>query len=301
MIKIESVTKQFGDVRSLDNVTAVIPEGSIFGLIGSNGSGKSTLLRVLSGTIAADSGCVLYDGANIWENTDAKSTLIYLSDEQYFLPYSTLNDMCALYGSLYKNFSRARFTELADMLELDTRRKINTFSKGMQKQASVLLGLSARPKYLFCDETFDGLDPVMRQLVKRIFAEEVAEHRMTVLLASHNLRELEDICDHIAMLHRGALLFQRDLDDMKLSIQKIQAVFSGDEQETGKLLAHLPLLNLERRGSMYTLVARGTREEIDAQMRALAPVFYEFIPLTLEEIFISEMGDRGYDFVKNLA
>ncbi len=301
MIKIDSVTKNFSDVRSLDNVSVTVPEGSVFGLVGSNGSGKSTLLRILSGTIAPDEGCVLYDGANIWENTSAKATMAYLSDEQFFLPHSSLQDMSVLYESLYATFSRSRFTELANIFELDTRRKIHTFSKGMQKQASLLLGLSVRPKYLFCDETFDGLDPVMRQLVKRIFAEEVAERQLTVILASHNLRELEDICDHIALLHKGKLLFQRDLDDMKLNIQKIQAVFTGEENDTAALLAHMPLMNLERRGSMYTLVVRGAREEIEVQMRALAPKFYEFIPLTLEEIFISEMGDRGYDFAKILA
>ena len=301
MIKVEVLTKNFGDVRSLDQITALIPEGSIFGLVGSNGSGKSTLLRVLSGTIAADSGCVLYDGVNIWENTAAKATLVYLSDEQYFLPHCSMMDMGALYESLFPTFDRERFLQLAKLFELDTRRKVNTFSKGMQKQVSVLLGLAVRPKYLFCDETFDGLDPVMRQLVKRLFAEEVAERQMTVILASHNLRELEDICDHVALLHKGKLLFQQDLDDMKLNLQKIQAVFPGEEKDTARLLEHLPLLNLERRGSMYTLVVRGSREEIDESLRALRPTFYEFIPLTLEEIFISEMGDRGYDFAHLLA
>jgi ABC-2 type transport system ATP-binding protein len=154
---------------------------------------------------------------------------------------------------------------------------------------------------LFCDETFDGLDPVMRQLVKRLFAEEVAERQMTVILASHNLRELEDICDHVALLHKGKLLFQQDLDDMKLSLQKIQTVFAGNAAEIDEQLKQLPLLNMERRGSMVTLVARGTREELDSRLRALHPTFYEFIPLTLEEIFISEMGDRGYDFAHLLA
>ena len=301
MIKVEALTKNFGDVRSLDQITALIPEGSIFGLVGSNGSGKSTLLRVLSGTIAADSGCVLYDGVNIWENTAAKATLVYLSDEQYFLPHCSMMDMGALYESLFPTFDRERFLQLAKLFELDIRRKVNTFSKGMQKQVSVLLGLAVHPKYLFCDETFDGLDPVMRQLVKRLFAEEVAERQMTVILASHNLRELEDICDHVALLHKGKLLFQQDLDDMKLNLQKIQAVFPGEEKDTARLLEHLPLLNLERRGSMYTLVVRGSREEIDESLRALRPTFYEFIPLTLEEIFISEMGDRGYDFAHLLA
>lgn len=299
MMKMESVVKQYGSVRSLDSVTTAIDDGSILGLIGSNGSGKSTLLRILSGILAPDSGCVLADGSNIWENTEAKAKLLYVSDEPFFLPHTTLTEMGALYASLYPTYSAARFRELTGIFALDTRRRIDTFSRGMQKQAAVLLALSVRPKCLLLDETFDGLDPVMRQLVKRILAEEVAERGMTAVLASHNLRELEDICDHVAFLHRGKLLFQRELDDMKLSIQKIQAVFTDAGAE--KRLADLPLLNLEKRGSMYTIVARGGREELDARMREMEPQFYEFIPLTLEEIFISEMGDRGYDFSKILA
>lgn len=299
MIKIESVTKCFGDVCSLDEVALQIPDGSIFGLIGSNGSGKSTLLRAMSGIFSVEEGGILYDGFDIWENTEQKAKLVYLSDEPYFLPHSSIEDMRNLFSSLYSTFDNEKFDKLLNLFGLPLRRKINTFSKGMQKQTSVLLGLSVCPKYLFCDETFDGLDPVMRHLVKRILMEDIAERGTTVVIASHNLRELEDICDHVALLHKGKLLFQRELDDMKLTIQKIQAVFTEENAE--EKLRELPLLNLERRGSMFTIVARGTREEWEERLQALQPQFYECIPLTLEEIFIAEMEENGYDFTEILA
>lgn len=299
MIKVESVTKYYGDVCSLDEVTLQIPDGSIFGLIGSNGSGKSTLLRAMSGIFSVEEGRILFDGCNIWENTEQKAKLVYLSDEPYFLPHSSIEDMRNLFRSLYPTFDSVKFDKLLNLFGLPLRRKINTFSKGMQKQTSVLLGLSVCPKYLFCDETFDGLDPVMRHLVKRILMEDIAERGTTVVMASHNLRELEDICDHIALLHKGKLLFQNDLDDMKLSIQKIQAVFT--EADAEEKLREMPLLNLERRGSMFTIVARGTREEWEERLQAMHPQFYECIPLTLEEIFIAEMEENGYDFTEILA
>ena len=299
MIKVESVTKYYGDVCSLDEVTLQIPDGSIFGLIGSNGSGKSTLLRAMSGIFAVEEGRILFDGCNIWENTEQKAKLVYLSDEPYFLPHSSIEDMRNLFSSLYPTFDNAKFDKLLNLFGLPLRRKINTFSKGMQKQTSVLLGLSVCPKYLFCDETFDGLDPVMRHLVKRILMEDIAERGTTVVMASHNLRELEDICDHIALLHKGKLLFQNDLDDMKLSIQKIQTVFTEPDAEAK--LREMPLLNLERRGSMFTIVARGTREEWEMRLQSMQPQFYECIPLTLEEIFIAEMEENGYDFTEILA
>jgi ABC-2 type transport system ATP-binding protein len=296
MLRIESVTKNFADVRSLDRVSISVPDGAILGLIGSNGSGKSTLLRVMCGVILPEEGTVLADGFRVWENPDVKKDILYLSDEPFFLPHASLSDMRAMYKSVYPAFSDEKYAQLLHAFGLDEKRRIQTFSKGMQKQASVLLGLSAAPKYLFCDETFDGLDPVMRQYVKSVFAEEVAERRMSVVIASHNLREIEDICDSVALLHRGKLLFQRGLDDMKLSLQKIQAIFPENVGEDA--FASLPLLSREKRGSMVTLVARGTREELETALSALHPTFCEFIPLTLEEIFISEMGDKGYDFAE---
>lgn len=296
MIKIKGVTKYYDTFKSLDNVTAWISDGSIFGIVGSNGSGKSTLLRVMCGIFRADGGEVLYDDENVYENVKLKDKIIYLSDDQFFLQGSTLRDMAKLYASVYSSFSWDTYNKLVDLFGLPKNRKIASFSKGMQKQSAILLGLSAKPKYLLCDETFDGLDPVMRQLVKRILAEEVAESGLTPIIASHNLRELEDICDHIGLLHKGGILFESEIDALKENIHTVQAVFSNEI--TTDEIAKIGTVSIKQRGSMVTAVVRGTRAEVEEKIEALAPDFYEIIPLTLEEIFISEMEERGYDYTK---
>lgn len=295
MIELTNVSMSYGKLRSLDSVTATVKNGSIFGLIGSNGSGKSTLLRILCGVIKPEAGDVTYDGIAVWENDTVKQDIIYLSDEQFFLPHCTINDMRRLYKTVYTAFSDETFEKMRNIFTLDCDRKINTFSKGMKKQASVMLGLSARPKYLLCDETFDGLDPVVRQLVKRILAEEAADG-MTTIIASHNLREMEDICDTVGLLHKGSLLFVRELDDMKSDFHKVQAVFEGEFDASR--LAPMKILSYEKRGSIVSFIARGSIDEINAQMIERSPSFYETVPLTLEEIFISEMEEKGYDFSK---
>lgn len=300
MIKINSVTKNFDTVRSLDNVSLMIERGSIFGLIGSNGSGKSTLLRILCGVYRQDSGDVLYDGVPVYEHTNVKRGIVYLSDDQYFIPNSTTADMRRLYKSIYPTFSDEKYKHYLDLFGLDERRKISTFSKGMQKQVSIILGIAAQTDYLLCDETLDGLDPVMRQTVRRIIAGEVAERGMCVIFASHNLKEIEDICDHVALLHRGELLFEAGLDDIKLGLHKIQISFERDRAESMQTeLEKLNTVSLEKRGSLYTLVARGNEAELAESLNKLKPVFVEFIPLTLEEIFIAEMEERGYEFDEN--
>lgn len=296
MIEITNVSMSYGKVRSLENVTATVKNGSIFGLIGSNGSGKSTLLRILCGVIKPEAGEITYDSLPVWENELVKQDIIYLSDEQFFLPHCTINDMRALYKTVYTGFSDETFKKLQSIFTLDCERKINTFSKGMKKQASVMLGVSAKPKYLLCDETFDGLDPVVRQLVKRILAEEAIENGMTTIIASHNLREMEDICDTVGLLHKGDLLFVRELDDMKSEFHKVQAVF--DENFDASMLAGLKILGYEKRGSIVSFIARGDLDEINAAISKLDPTFFESVPLTLEEIFISEMEEKGYDFSK---
>ena len=296
MIELSNVSMSYGNITSLENVSMTVKEGSIFGLIGSNGSGKSTMLRILSGVIRPDSGEVTYGSLPVWENDLVKQDIVYLSDEQYFLPHCTLNDMRKLYKTVYTNFSDEVFTKLKGIFTLDCDRKINTFSKGMKKQASVMLGIAARPKYLLCDETFDGLDPVVRQLVKRILAEESALCGMTTLIASHNLREMEDICDTVGLLHGGDLLFVRELDDMKSDFHKVQAIFEGEFDES--MLAPLKILGYSRRGSLVSFIARGSADEVNKHMNEKNPTFYETIPLTLEEIFISEMEEKGYDFSK---
>jgi len=296
MIKISGVTKYYDDFKSLDEINAVIKGGSIFGLVGSNGSGKSTLLRIMCGIFRADGGEVEYDGENVYENVALKNRIVYLSDDQFFLPSATLSDMAKMYASVYSEFSYEEYNKLLSIFGLDGSRKINTFSKGMQKQAAILLGLSAKPKYLLCDETFDGLDPVMRQLVKRILADAVAEHGLTAIIASHNLRELEDICDHIGLLHKGGILFESEIDSLKENIHTVQAVFS--HEITTDEIAKIGTVSIKQRGSMVTAVVRGSEAEVREKVEALGPDFYEIIPLTLEEIFISEMEERGYDYTK---
>lgn len=296
MIQISNITKYYDKVKSLDSVTATVKTGSIFGLVGSNGSGKSTLLRIMSGIFRADGGEVLYGGENVYENVRLKNKLVYLSDDQYFLSSSTIDDMANLYASIYSDFSYEDYARLLDLFGLDRFRKISTFSKGMQKQTAILLGLSARPQYLLCDETFDGLDPVMRRMVKRLFADAVESRGMTAVIASHNLRELEDICDHIGLLHKGGILFENEIDSLKENIYTAQAAFSRKIEI--EEIARLGTVSVKQRGSMVTAVMRGSVDEVRAKMQTLAPDFLEIIPLTLEEIFISEMEERGYDYSK---
>lgn len=302
MIKIDSVTKDFEEVRSLDSVSVLVDDGSIFGLIGSNGSGKSTLLRIICGIYKPTEGEMLFDGVPVWENPLVKRNIVYLSDEQYFLPHSTIYDMMQMYKSVYPDFSLDKYNEYLTLFGLDDKRKISTFSKGMQKQASFLLGLSCRTKYILCDETLDGLDPVMRRTVCKIVAEEVAERNVTVIFASHNLKEIEDICDHVALLHKGQLILEAELDDIKLGIHKIQMSFPKDRVDSVKReLETLSPVSLEQRGSLFTLIARGEEAELSSYIDSLDPVFVEFIPLTLEEIFIAEMEERGYDYAEKIG
>lgn len=296
MIRIEDISKSYGDIRSLQHVSATVGDGSIFGLIGSNGSGKSTLLRIMSGVMFPDGGRVLYDGRPIFEQAAVKDEMVFLADEPFFLRAACLDDMSRLYASQYTHYDKARYRALCELFHLDPTRKLSTFSKGMRKQASILLALSCRPRYLLCDETFDGLDPVMRQLVKRLLAQEVAESGLTPIIASHNLREIEDICDHIGLLHGGSILFQRELDDMKRDVHTVQAIF--DHAMDPSLFAALSPISYTVRGSLVTLVVRGREEDIHAYMAARAPRFFEILPLTLEEIFICEMEERGYDYSK---
>ena len=296
MIGINGITMYYGTLKSLDNVSIDIKDGSIFGLIGSNGSGKSTLLRIMSGIIKPIHGEVTYDGICVFENNDVKNSVAYLSDDQYFIPHSTINDMKKLYKAVFTDFSDETFERMKQIFGLDCDRKLNTFSKGMKKQASVMLALSVKPKYLLCDETFDGLDPVVRQTVKRIIAEESAERGMTTIIASHNLREMEDICDTVGLLHKSELVFVRELEDMKSDVRKVQVIYNHEFDPSS--LSELNISDIKIRGSVISFIAHGTEETINAVISATSPVFFECIPLTLEEIFINEMEVRGYDFSK---
>ncbi len=297
MIKAENVVKRFDGMLAVDRVSVEIKEGIVFGMVGTNGAGKSTLLRMIAGVLKADEGTITVDGAPVFENTAAKKEVFYISDDAYYLNNGTPVDMADYYGAVYEKFNRKRYLELLSQLNLPLSRKISTFSKGMKKQVSILLGVCAGTKYLLCDETFDGLDPVMRQAVKSIFAKEITERGLTPVLASHNLRELEDICDHVGLLHKGGVLLSKDLEEMRTGIHKLQCVFADEEQEA-RVLMGMEVVNREERGRLKTLTVRGAQEEIAARVAAAEPVFFEMLPLTLEEIFISETEVAGYDFKK---
>ena len=297
MLKADNLTKRFQGVTAVDHIHAEIQDGTVFGLIGTNGAGKSTFLRMAAGILKPDEGTITLDGESVFEDTRVKARCFFIPDEPYFLGNGTADDMKTFYQGIYPNFDTDRFGRLLKSFELDGRRKIQTFSKGMKKQLAVLLGICAGTDYLFCDETFDGLDPVMRQTVKSLFANDIEERHLTPVIASHNLRELEDICDHVGLLHRGGMLLSKDLDDMKMNIHKIQCVLPAGLDRTN--LQDLDIMTTEQRGSLLTLTVRGQKEEIQARMQSYHPVFFEMIPLSLEEIFISETEVAGYD-IKSL-
>ena len=249
-----------------------------------------------SGILKPDEGTIQIDGEDVFENPKVKSRFYYISDEQYFFPNATPKEMIIYNKAVYSSFDEGRCFKLLTSFNLDPKRKISTFSKGMKKQLSVILGICANTDYIFCDETFDGLDPVMRQAVKSLFANDMAERNLTPIIASHNLRELEDICDHVGLLHKGGILLSKDLDDMKLNIHKVQCVLKpGMKAED---LRELDKVKVEYRGSLATMTVRGSREEIEALMISYEPLFFEMIPLSLEEIFISETEVAGYDIKK---
>ena len=296
MIEVSGLTKTFDGFVAVDDLNLCIRDSAVFGLVGTNGAGKSTFLKMAAGIMKPDSGSVRIDGAEVYENTKVKQNLFYISDDQYFFENAKPREMTNLYRLVYPDFDIHRFDMLIDSFELPKDRKINTYSKGMKKLLAIIYGLSAKTKYLYCDETFDGLDPVMRQAVKSLIAGDMADRGLTPVISSHNLRELEDICDHVGLLHKGGILLSEELDDMKLNIHKVQCVLKPGMTEAD--IKGLDIIICEKRGRLLTLTVRGGEEEINAVIGGLEPVFYETVPLTLEEIFISETEVKGYDIKK---
>ncbi len=298
MIEAVNLTKNYGDICAVDNVSLKIEEEKVFGLIGTNGAGKSTFLRIASGVIRQDRGELLIDGEKVYENSMIKEKFFYIADDPYFFPNATPDEMACFYKRIYRGYDMGRYEKLMGNFNLNRKRKINTFSKGMKKQLAIILGMSAMTRYMYCDETFDGLDPVMRQAVKSLFASDMTERGFTPVIASHNLRELEDICDTVGLLHQGGILLSEDLDNMKSDIHKIQYV-PGKEIDEGSLLGRIKVLAQEKRGSLYVLTVKGEKEQILSILNETEPIFLEALPLSLEEIFISETGVEGYD-IKSL-
>lgn len=293
MIEIRNVTKSFGKVKALDSLSLDVQEGTVFGLVGSNGSGKSTLLRIINGVFQSDGGEVLIDGENTFENCKVKGRCFFVSDFPYFYNYSTIENTSYIYRRVYPHWDESYFKSLCTTFPLDTKQRIINMSKGMQRQAALILALSTRPKYLFLDEIFDGLDPVVRQLVKRLLITNVTDNNTTVMIASHNLRELEDVCDHIGFLHRGRIIKESELDDMKLGVHRVQIAFSSDVETD--IFDGFDIVNLKRQGNLFNVTIRGEESEFMPRLKELDPAFLESLPLTLEEAFINEMEGAGYD------
>lgn len=294
MIEVKNLTKKFEDFTALNRISCHIPQGCIYGMVGSNGAGKSTFLRVLAGVYRADEGTVEMDGKPVYENPEAKSRIAFVADELYFLPGTGMNRMAELYEALYPRFDRKRFAYLTESFGLNPKQNIGTFSKGMKRQAAIILALSAKPDCIFFDETFDGLDPVMRNLVKGLIGQDVVERNMTAIITSHSLRELEDICDQLALLHKGGLIFESDIQNLKTSLFKIQIAFHEDYDRSS--FENLEILHYVKRGSVANLIVRGDREEVTARLREKNPVILDVLPLTLEEVFTYEMEAMGYQF-----
>ena len=294
MINVEHITKKFDDFTALSDVSFKVKEGCIYGMVGSNGAGKSTLLRILNGIYKPDGGDVTLDGSSVWESPEIKSRFFFVPDEPYFMSGASIERMAAMYGSVYPSFDRARCISLSAKFGLDTKKNINTFSKGMKRQAAVILALSCKPDYYFFDETFDGLDPVMRTHVRNLISEDVIDRSATAILTSHSLRELEDLCDQLALLHKGGLVLDSDVSQLKTSLFKIQTAFRDGYDATR--FDGLDIVKFTKQGSVCNLIVRGDRDEVAARIKAMDPVLLDILPLSLDEIFTYEMEALGYVF-----
>ena len=292
MIEVKNVVKTFDGFAALNDATLSVPTGAVYGLVGPNGAGKSTIIRHLTGIFRQDSGTVRLGGEDVWENAALKAKIAAIPDDWYYFNSAGIGDMMRFYKGFYPNFSTERYEKLREVFELDEKRPIRRFSKGMQKQAAFWLALSAMPDYLILDEPVDGLDPVMRRQVWSLMMGDVAERGTTVLVSSHNLRELEDVCDHVGILNKGKVLLERSLSDLQDNTVKIQAAYAAAEEPA--LPPELEVLHRSAVGRVYTYIIRGRREDILHRMQALSPLLLEAIPLTLEEIFIYELGGADY-------
>lgn len=294
MIGANNVTKKFDDFTALDGISCKIESGCIYGLVGSNGAGKSTFLRVLSGVYRADQGDVTIDGEPIYENPSVKKKIMLVPDDLYFLPGASMLRMKKLYKSVYPDFDDKRFSELANCFGLDVKKNLGTFSKGMRRQAATVLALSARPEYIFFDETFDGLDPIMRNVVKRLICEDILDRKATAIITSHSLRELEDTCDQLSLLHKGGLVFESDIQNLKTSLFKVQIAF--DQEYDKSKFTGMDILKFTKRGSVSNIIVRGDRDLTVAALSSMKPTLLDVLPLSLEEVFTYEMEALGYKF-----
>lgn len=294
MICAEQVTMKFGQFTALDHLQCSIPRGCVYGLVGSNGAGKSTFMRLIAGVYRPYAGQVTVEGMPVYDSPEVKEKVVFVPDDLFFLPHASMDRMAELYEANYAKFNRTRYAELSDGFGLDRKANIGTFSKGMRRQAAIILALSTMPDYILFDETFDGLDPVMRNLVRKVIYGDVEERNATAVISSHSLRDLEDTCDQLALLHKGGLIFESDIENLKTNLFKVQFAFAGDYDK--RVLDGFEVLSWVKKGSVANAIVRGDREAVRAKLTADSPLLLDILPLTLEEIFIHEMEALGYAF-----
>jgi ABC-2 type transport system ATP-binding protein len=292
MIEMKNVVKTFDGFTALDGACVSVPDGGVYGLVGPNGAGKSTIIRHLTGIYRPDSGEVLVEGAPVYENPEKKALIAAIPDDWYYFPSATIADMMKFYRGFYPAFDMARYEKFREVFSLPEKTPIRRMSKGMQKQAAFWLTMSCRPRYLVLDEPVDGLDPVMRRQVWSLMMSDVSEYGTTVLVSSHNLRELEDVCDHVGIMSRGKILLERSLSDLQENIVKLQAVWKPGE--TPALPRELAVLHTSNVGRVYTYIVRGAAAAVTERMGQFQPLMLEALPLSLEEIFIYELGGEHY-------
>lgn len=294
MIEIKGVSKRYDKEDVLQNLNCTIKENCIYGLVGANGSGKSTLLRLINGILIPDKGSIKIGKEKTFDNEKIKQNMVFIPDDLYFYPSYTLLDMAKFYQAMYKKFDMEYLKKLANHLHLATNQKLSSFSKGMKRQCALILALATRSKYMFFDETFDGIDPVIRNFFKKAIAKQMEEDKTTIIMTSHNLRELEDICDNLGLLYNGGILFESDIDSIKTNMFKVQISLKEDfDKEDFK---DLEVLSFKKVGSIATLIIKDEKQESRDILEKMNPIILDYLPLTLEEIFIYEMEALGYAF-----
>ena len=296
MIEVKKLVKTFGDFRALDGLDINVPSGAVYGLVGPNGAGKSTVIRHITGILKQDSGEVKVDGEDVYENTAVKARIAYIPDDVFYYTQASVNDMMNFYRDMYPKFDMERFSSLGKVFGIKTSSPVRKLSRGMQKQVAFWLALSMRPETVVLDEPVDGLDPVMRRQVWNVLLSDVAENGTTVLISSHNLRELEDVCDHVGIMNKGKMMIERNLADLQESLVKVQlALPEGKSVPDG-----LDILHMSELGHLKTIIVRGSTDDVTGKLAAASPMFIDVLPLTLEEIFVYELGGAGYE-VKDIS
>lgn len=296
MIEIKHVAKNYGKYRAIEDISFCVPEGCIYGLIGYNGAGKTTLLKTTAGVYKATEGEILFDGENIFDNAQQKARLFYVPDDIYFKAYSSMDKMAAFYNGYYRKFSYDTYRSLTSVFGLDPKKNLNGFSKGMQRQAELVLGMATNPDFLLLDESFDGLDPQKRQMIKNLVKEYVADRKAHVIISSHNLHDLGDMCDRFGLINGKKLALDHELSDLGTDFTKYRMAFAEDDDKYEEDFAMVPLRSFSKDSRLITVVVKGEPDKAESMLKAMGPVYFEKLPMTIEEIFLEEAEGVDYDF-----